>query len=167
MRRLLITGGTGFIGTNFVRYWIRQHGGDFVVVLDALTYAANRENLEPVAMHPNVKFVRGNILDRGLVTTLVTEQRLDTIVHFAAESHVDRSIVAPMPSSKRTSSVPITCSRPHTLLGPNASTASPAVAFITFRQTRSAVRSVRRIPASQKALPMRFEAYFREFPDGE
>ena len=45
MRRLLITGGTGFIGTNFVRYWIRQHGGDFVVVLDALTYAANRENL--------------------------------------------------------------------------------------------------------------------------
>jgi dTDP-glucose 4,6-dehydratase len=95
MRRLLITGGTGFIGTNFVRYWIRQHGGDFVFVLDALTYAANRENLEPVAMHPNFKFVRGNILDRGLVTTLVTEHRLDIIVHFAAESHVDRSIVAP------------------------------------------------------------------------
>ena len=64
-------------------------------MLDALTYAANRENLEPVAMHPNVKFVRGNILDRGLVTTLVTEQRLDTIVHFAAESQLDRSIVAP------------------------------------------------------------------------
>jgi dTDP-glucose 4,6-dehydratase len=71
MRRLLITGGTGFIGTNFVRYWIRQHGGDFVVVFDALTYAANRENLEPVAKQPNLKFVHGNILDRGLVTTLL------------------------------------------------------------------------------------------------
>ena len=95
MRRLLITGGTGFIGTNFVRYWIRQHRGDFVVVLDALTYAGKGENLEPFAGHPNFMFVRGNILDRELVTTLVTEHGLDTIVHFAAESHVDRSIVAP------------------------------------------------------------------------
>ena len=95
MRRLLITGGAGFIGTNFVCYWIQKHPGDFVVVLDAVTYAGKRENLDPVASHPNFKFVHGNILDRELVTTLVTEYSLDTIVHFAAESHVDRSIVAP------------------------------------------------------------------------
>lgn len=95
MHRLLITGGAGFIGTNFVRYWIQQHPGDFVVVLDAVTYAATQENLAPVARHPNFKFVHGNILDRDLVTTLVTEHDLDIIVHFAAESHVDRSIEAP------------------------------------------------------------------------
>ncbi len=95
MRRLLITGGAGFIGANFVHYWIRQHRGDFVVVLDAVTYAGKPENLEPVARQPNFKFVRGNILDRDLVTKLVKEDRLDTIVHFAAESHVDRSIGDP------------------------------------------------------------------------
>jgi dTDP-glucose 4,6-dehydratase len=93
MRRLLITGGAGFIGANFVQYWMRHHPGDFVTVLDALTYAGNLANLEPVTRQPNFKFVHGNILDRDAVRSLLVEYRLDTIVHFAAESHVDRSIV--------------------------------------------------------------------------
>jgi dTDP-glucose 4,6-dehydratase len=93
MRRLLVTGGAGFIGANFVHYWLGHHPGDFIVVLDAITYAANLASLEPITQQPNFKFVHGNILDKALVARLLTEHELDTIVHFAAESHVDRSIV--------------------------------------------------------------------------
>jgi dTDP-glucose 4,6-dehydratase len=91
MAKLLVTGGAGFIGTNFVRYWSAQHPGDTLVVLDALTYAGNRANLDGVPHH----FVQGDIADTGLVRRLLREHQLDTIVHFAAESHVDRSIVGP------------------------------------------------------------------------
>ena len=95
MARLLVTGGAGFIGTNFVHYWLREHPQDQVVVLDALTYAANLANLDPVKDQPNFKFVHGNICDTPLVEGLLREQKLDVIVHFAAESHVDRSIAGP------------------------------------------------------------------------
>jgi dTDP-glucose 4,6-dehydratase len=95
MARLLITGGAGFIGANFVQYWLRQHPDDRLVVLDALTYAGNIEHLAQVMHHPGLRFVHGNIIDTPLVERLLREERLDTIVHFAAESHVDRSIEGP------------------------------------------------------------------------
>ncbi len=95
MARLLVTGGAGFIGSNFVHYWLREHTTDRVVVLDALTYAGNLANLEPVITHPQLRFVQGDIGDGALVERLLREEKLDTIVHFAAESHVDRSIHGP------------------------------------------------------------------------
>ena len=93
--RLLVTGGAGFIGANFVHYWLAKHPGDRLVVLDALTYAGNRASLATAAGHPSYRFVHGNILDLNLVTGLLREEEIDTVVHFAAESHVDRSILGP------------------------------------------------------------------------
>ncbi|MHB1514591.1 MAG: dTDP-glucose 4,6-dehydratase [Acidiferrobacteraceae bacterium] len=95
MRRLLITGAAGFIGANFVHYWLANHTDDFIVGLDALTYAANRDSLAAAMPDPRFRFVHGDIRDRLLVISLLKEERLDTIVHFAAESHVDRSISNP------------------------------------------------------------------------
>lgn len=95
MRRLLVTGGAGFIGCNFVHYWLGKWPGDRLVVLDALTYAGNLSNLQPVLHHPGLRFVHGNICDTALVERLLQDEQLDTIVHFAAESHVDRSILGP------------------------------------------------------------------------
>jgi dTDP-glucose 4,6-dehydratase len=94
MRKLLVTGGAGFIGVNFVHYWLAQHPADRVVVLDALTYAGNPASL-PAAGNPRYRFVRGNICDQGLVEQMMREEGIDTVVHFAAESHVDRSITGP------------------------------------------------------------------------
>jgi dTDP-glucose 4,6-dehydratase len=95
MASLLVTGGAGFIGANFVRFWVQQHPDDRLVVLDSLTYAGNRANLRSVEGRPGFRFVHGDIRDRRLVETLLREDRLDTVVHFAAESHVDRSILGP------------------------------------------------------------------------
>ena len=95
MTSLLVTGGAGFIGANFVQYWANRYADDKIVVLDALTYASNQASLEPVATHPGFRFVHGDIRDRELVTKLLVDEKLDTIVHFAAESHVDRSIHEP------------------------------------------------------------------------
>jgi dTDP-glucose 4,6-dehydratase len=94
-RRLLVTGGAGFIGSNFARYWCKTYPRDRVVVLDALTYAGNRQNLVEVEGRENFRFVRGNIGDRALVDSLLAEENINAIAHFAAESHVDRSILAP------------------------------------------------------------------------
>jgi dTDP-glucose 4,6-dehydratase len=91
----LVTGGAGFIGSNFVHYWLSEHPGQRLVVLDALTYAGNLANLEPVRGRAELRFVHGNICDTALVENLLREERIDTIVHFAAESHVDRSIHGP------------------------------------------------------------------------
>lgn len=91
--RLLITGGAGFIGSNFVHYVLAQHPGDEVVVLDALTYAGNLENLKTAEGNSSLRFVKGDITDAAVVDSLVAE--CDVIVHFAAESHVDRSILGP------------------------------------------------------------------------
>ena len=92
MANLLVTGGAGFIGGNFVHYWRAKYPDDAIVVLDALTYAGNRETIGDVR---DVDLVVGNICDTGLVNRLLDERGIDTIVHFAAESHVDRSISAP------------------------------------------------------------------------
>lgn len=94
-RRLIITGGAGFIGANFVHYWWAKYPNDRVIVLDALTYAGNRQTLAPLDAHPNFRFVKGDICDRPLIDALLQEEAIDTIVHFAAESHVDRSILGP------------------------------------------------------------------------
>lgn len=94
-RSLLVTGGAGFIGANFVHYWVKNHSADRVVVLDALTYAGNRCNLADVESLDHFYFVEGDICDQALVEKLISEHRIDTIVHFAAESHVDRSITGP------------------------------------------------------------------------
>ena len=95
MRSLLVTGGAGFIGANFVRYWGDKYPHDRLVVLDALTYAGNRANLDGMEAHEGFHFVQGDIGDKELVESLLLDEKLDTIVHFAAESHVDRSIHEP------------------------------------------------------------------------
>jgi len=95
VNRLLVTGGAGFIGSNFVHHWLRQHPGDRVVVLDALTYAGNLANLASVRQRPELRFVQGDIGDTELIESLLREESIDTLVHFAAESHVDRSIHGP------------------------------------------------------------------------
>jgi dTDP-glucose 4,6-dehydratase len=95
MSRLLVTGGAGFIGANFVLHWLASHDSDRVVVLDAMTYAGNRHNLDSVIADRRLRFVRGDICDAELVTSLLRDEQIDTLVHFAAESHVDRSIAAP------------------------------------------------------------------------
>ncbi len=93
MGKLLVTGGAGFIGSNFIRYWLAQHPDDSIVNLDLLTYAGNLESLDDVSKNPRYKFVKGDIRDKDVVYGLVREA--DTVVHFAAESHVDRSILGP------------------------------------------------------------------------
>jgi dTDP-glucose 4,6-dehydratase len=95
MARLLVTGGAGFIGSNFVHHWIEHCPDDRIVVLDALTYAGNLANLASIANRPGYRFVHGSIGDQPLVEQLLREESLDLIVHFAAESHVDRSIAGP------------------------------------------------------------------------
>jgi dTDP-glucose 4,6-dehydratase len=92
---LLVTGGAGFIGANFVHYWIQHHPAQRVTVLDALTYAGNRENLAALQSSPRLRFVHGDIRDFDAVKQLLVDEAVDTIVHFAAESHVDRSIHGP------------------------------------------------------------------------
>lgn len=100
---ILVTGGAGFIGTNFIRYLLNNNLADkhrftgAIVNLDALTYAGNPENLSDVsaAVEERYRFVRGDIADRELVERILREEAIDTIVHFAAESHVDRSIHGP------------------------------------------------------------------------
>jgi len=87
---ILVTGGAGFIGSNFIRYWLEKHPADKIVNLDALTYAGNPENLKDIENDPNYRFVKGDICDEKLVDEIT--DGIDLIVHFAAESHVDRSI---------------------------------------------------------------------------
>ena len=91
--KLLVTGGAGFIGSNFILYWMKNHPDDAVVNLDKLTYAGNLENLKNVEENPKYSFVQGDICDASVVNNAM--QGVDTVVHFAAESHVDRSIIEP------------------------------------------------------------------------
>lgn len=94
-RHILITGGAGFIGSNFVHHWSKSYPDDRLVVLDALTYAGNRSTLASLEDNPHFKFVQGNICDRTLIDNLLAGENIDTVAHFAAESHVDRSILGP------------------------------------------------------------------------
>jgi dTDP-glucose 4,6-dehydratase len=95
MKRILVTGGAGFIGSNFVRMALAEHTDCLVVNLDKLTYAGNLENLAEYLEHPNHRFVHGDICDGPLVEGLIDEHQIDAIVNFAAETHVDRSITGP------------------------------------------------------------------------
>jgi dTDP-glucose 4,6-dehydratase len=90
-----ITGGAGFIGANFVRHWLNRSREGRIVVFDALTYAGNPDNLLGLERDPRYVFVRGDICDESAVRELIERYSIDTIVHFAAESHVDRSILGP------------------------------------------------------------------------
>ena len=94
-KSLLVTGAAGFIGANFVHHWVRHHPNDKVVAYDALTYAGNRANLDALQDNPNFSFVHADICDYDRVLQTLREHGVDTVVHFAAESHVDRSITGP------------------------------------------------------------------------
>jgi len=96
--KLLVTGGAGFIGSNFILYWLKKYPQDKIINLDKLTYAGNLENLVNSEKNPNYSFVQGDICNLQLVNQLTSN--IDTIVHFAAESHVDRSILDPAPFIK-------------------------------------------------------------------
>ena len=95
MRKIFVTGGAGFIGSNFVRMVLSEHPDYLIVNLDKLTYAGNLENLAGFLEHPNHKFIKGDICDGVLVGKIIDQYQLDTIINFAAESHVDRSITEP------------------------------------------------------------------------
>ena len=93
--KIIVTGGAGFIGGNFVHYMLKNHPEDEIICLDALTYAGNMETLAPVMDNPKFKFVKGDITDRKMVFELFETEKPDVVVNFAAESHVDRSIEDP------------------------------------------------------------------------
>ena len=93
--KMIVTGGAGFIGGNFVQYEVKNHPEDEIINLDLLTYAGNLESVKPVENAPNYRFVRGDIADREFIFRLFEEEKPDVIVNFAAESHVDRSITDP------------------------------------------------------------------------
>lgn len=95
MKNILVTGGAGFIGANFVYYELKKHPEDRVVCVDALTYAGNLETLDKALKNPNFRFVRADITDRDSMVKLFSEEKFDIVVNFAAESHVDRSIEHP------------------------------------------------------------------------
>ena len=93
--KILVTGGAGFIGCNFIYYMLEKHPEYEVICLDALTYAGNLRSLDGVMNNPNFKFVKGSIADKNLVDGLFEREKFDVVVNFAAESHVDRSIENP------------------------------------------------------------------------
>ena len=93
--KILVTGGAGFIGGNFVHHMVNKYSNDEIVNLDLLTYAGNLETLKPVEDKPNYKFVKGDIADEPFIMDLFEKERFDMVVNFAAESHVDRSITDP------------------------------------------------------------------------
>jgi dTDP-glucose 4,6-dehydratase len=94
-RAILVTGGAGFIGANFINYFMSANPGCRLVNLDILTYAGNLKNLAGVEKNPAYRFVRGDICDAGLVAELLKTEKIEAVLHFAAESHVDRSIAGP------------------------------------------------------------------------
>ena len=93
--KIIVTGGAGFIGSNFVHHMVNKYPDYEIINLDLLTYAGNLENLKPVEDKPNYKFVKGDIADRKFIFELFEKEKPDVVVNFAAESHVDRSITDP------------------------------------------------------------------------
>jgi dTDP-glucose 4,6-dehydratase len=95
MKNILVTGGAGFIGSNFVKYMLDKYSGCKIINVDTLTYAGNLENLKDIVDNPNNVFIRADIRDRDKIDEIFASYGIDTVVNFAAESHVDRSIVEP------------------------------------------------------------------------
>ncbi|SDW68919.1 dTDP-glucose 4,6-dehydratase [Paenibacillus sp. CF384] len=93
--KLIVTGGSGFIGSNYLQYMIANYPGYTFINVDALTYAGNQENLTSIANHPNYRFVQADIADRAAMELIFAHEGVDAVIHFAAESHVDRSITQP------------------------------------------------------------------------
>jgi len=92
--RILVTGGAGFIGSNFIHYWVKNHPDDQIINFDKLTYAGHIESLKDLEGNPNYQFIQGDICDLEVVKDAL--EGVDAVVHFAAESHVDRSIIDPL-----------------------------------------------------------------------
>jgi dTDP-glucose 4,6-dehydratase len=95
MKKILITGGAGFIGSNFTHYYLEKHPEDQVMVLDRLTYAGNLDNLKDLENNENYWFIEADIADAKIINNLFERERFDIVVNFAAETHVDRSIESP------------------------------------------------------------------------
>ena len=96
MKTYLVTGGAGFIGSNYIHYMFGKYQDDIKIInVDVLTYAGNPENLEKIANHPGYTFIKADICDKEKITAVFAENDIDVVVHFAAESHVDRSILDP------------------------------------------------------------------------
>ena len=95
MRNILVTGGAGFIGSNFIIYYLDHNPDSVIINLDALTYAGNTDNVKEIANHPRYRFIQGNICDRALIERLFYKYDIKDIIHLAAESHVDNSIARP------------------------------------------------------------------------
>jgi len=95
MKNILVTGGAGFIGSNFVKFMLDRYPDHKIINVDALTYAGNLENLKDIASHPNYSFIRADIRDRAKIDEIFSTRKITTVVNFAAETHVDRSIVEP------------------------------------------------------------------------
>jgi dTDP-glucose 4,6-dehydratase len=95
VKKVLVTGGCGFIGSNFVNHILQHHADYRIINLDKLTYAGNPANLKDIEKNPRYRFAKGDICDAALVSRIFAEEQIDTVVHFAAESHVDRSITGP------------------------------------------------------------------------
>jgi dTDP-glucose 4,6-dehydratase len=95
MKKVLITGGAGFIGSNYVHYYVEKHPEDEVVVLDKLTYAGNLDNINRLIEAKKVRFIQGDIADKEFINTLFEKEKFDCVINFAAETHVDRSIIDP------------------------------------------------------------------------
>ena len=94
-KTILVTGGAGFIGSNFIHYMVKKYSEYNIINLDKLTYAGNLENLKSIENKPNYKFIKGDIADPGIVSEIFSSSKIDAVVNFAAESHVDRSIDDP------------------------------------------------------------------------
>ena len=95
MKNLLITGGAGFIGSNFLYFWAGKYPDDNIIVLDALTYAGNLPSISSLIENKSITFIEGDICNAALIDEIFIKHNIDLVVHFAAESHVDRSIVDP------------------------------------------------------------------------
>jgi dTDP-glucose 4,6-dehydratase len=96
MKKILITGGAGFIGSHVIRLFVNKYPDYAIVNLDALTYAGNLENLRDIENAPNYSFVKGDITDETFINQLFADHSFDAVIHLAAESHVDRSILDPL-----------------------------------------------------------------------